>query len=410
MRNNKILIVFLLACILSFFCPIKKVSAIAMTNSQSIVNTFTISNTASVTYKYTFVDLNGNRTQLQADTTTTEYNGTVIDLQAIQLNQTAAYIQNIINGQDYNGNTYTINGNTVIEQVYHELVYTLHFESDGGTSYSDRVIFPNQAIGDLPTPIKEGCLIEGSGTYDERSCSYGFEFVGWYTDSGLTNAYDPTMVPTSDVTVYAKWNGIYYYYNFGGQYEFDGVDDILDTHVKLLNEQNIDRDFDLTFEIVVEDVAYNSTSNSTQPTIMNAKDEGDSKYPGFVVRNNTRETHGKIYTKGRFSSSGSGFNNYEKNIYPSGIPLSYHFKRRNGLVTVTIESNGTVLTDYDNVTIYDQNASQVASYRSSFTYSETSVTFGNATKNGSPMPRYWKGTLANMKVVVYKEGDTPTDE
>ena len=89
MRNNKILIVFLLACILSFFYPIKKVSAIAMTNSQSVVNTFTISNTATVTYKYTFVDLNGNRTQLQADTTTTEFNGTVIDLQAIQLNQTA---------------------------------------------------------------------------------------------------------------------------------------------------------------------------------------------------------------------------------------------------------------------------------------------------------------------------------
>ena len=410
MRNKTIFVMFLLACILSFFFSLKEVYAIAKTSSSAVVNTFTVQETATVTYKYTYVDEHGVSSVIQPDINTIEFVGTVINLQPIQISQPYAYIQYIINGQDYTGNTYTISNNTVIEQVYHEVVYTLHFESDGGTTYPDRVIFAGQPIGNLPTPIKESCLIEGTGTYDERACSYGFEFVGWYTDSGFTNAFDPTSSPTGDVTVYALWNGIYYYYNFGGQYEFDGVDDILNSHVRLLNEENIDRDFDLTFEIISEDVNYNKNSGKQQPTIMNAKNEGNNTYPGFVARNNTGDSTGTIHNKGRFSSNSSGFNNSETTVLPADIPLHYHYKRRNGLVTLTVTSNGEVVNNIEDKVVYDQNSSQIAAYRESFTYSDIEVTFGDATKNGQPMGRYWKGTLADMKVVVYKEGDTPTDE
>lgn len=65
---------------------------------------------------------------------------------------------------------------------------TITFESNGGTTYYD-VDFKAQKI-ELPTPSREGYL-----------------FDGWYDNESLTgDVYEGTILPTNDITLYAKWN------------------------------------------------------------------------------------------------------------------------------------------------------------------------------------------------------------
>ena len=69
-------------------------------------------------------------------------------------------------------------------------------------------------------------------------------------------------------TVYERNNSI----TFNGS-------NYLDTGIKLFNEQNINKNFRIEFNLVEV-----SENNETQATIMNAKDETGSPWPGFLLR------------------------------------------------------------------------------------------------------------------------------
>jgi uncharacterized repeat protein (TIGR02543 family) len=71
--------------------------------------------------------------------------------------------------------------------------YTITFDSNGGTDvisitqdYASEIVEPNE-----PTRV-------------------GYTFEGWFTNSGLTNAYAFTTMPAEDITLYAKWIFIKY--------------------------------------------------------------------------------------------------------------------------------------------------------------------------------------------------------
>ena len=64
-------------------------------------------------------------------------------------------------------------------------IYTVTFETNGGETVSPIETYTGEIT--LPTPVKNG-----------------FPFLGWFTDSELTNEFDGKNI-TSDMTVYAKW-------------------------------------------------------------------------------------------------------------------------------------------------------------------------------------------------------------
>ncbi len=64
-------------------------------------------------------------------------------------------------------------------------IYTVTFETNGGEAVSPIDTYTGEIT--LPTPVKNG-----------------FPFLGWFTDSELTNKFDGKNI-TSDITVYAKW-------------------------------------------------------------------------------------------------------------------------------------------------------------------------------------------------------------
>ncbi|MCI6359689.1 MAG: InlB B-repeat-containing protein [Clostridiales bacterium] len=66
--------------------------------------------------------------------------------------------------------------------------YTLHFDSDGGSSVEDRTVTYGQPYGALPTPEKQG-----------------YTFTGWQMADGTAVNANLTVTRTEDHTVYAVW-------------------------------------------------------------------------------------------------------------------------------------------------------------------------------------------------------------
>ncbi|WP_265333594.1 InlB B-repeat-containing protein [Paenibacillus sp. P13VS] len=91
--------------------------------------------------------------------------------------------------------------------------YTVNFDSNGGTAVDDQSIPYNELAGAPDDPTKDG-----------------HTFAGWFTDSGLSQAFDFDNTPvTTDLTLYAKWTADKYTISFdtlGGS----AVDDVSVEH------------------------------------------------------------------------------------------------------------------------------------------------------------------------------------
>ena len=74
-------------------------------------------------------------------------------------------------------------------RLWKKVEYTVTFETDHGTSIADQKVMNGKSAVKPADPTKEGFL-----------------FVGWYKDSGYTQAFTFSAdVITSDTTVYARW-------------------------------------------------------------------------------------------------------------------------------------------------------------------------------------------------------------
>ena len=67
------------------------------------------------------------------------------------------------------------------------VLYTVSFESNGGTAVSEMIVKEGKTIN-LPTTTKSGYKLEG-----------------WYTDSSMTSEFTSQTAVTSNLTLYAKW-------------------------------------------------------------------------------------------------------------------------------------------------------------------------------------------------------------
>ena len=69
--------------------------------------------------------------------------------------------------------------------------YTVTFVTNGGNTVASQTVAAGGKATAPTTPTKDG-----------------YTFVGWYSDSGLENAYDFNTVVTGDITLYAKWEEV----------------------------------------------------------------------------------------------------------------------------------------------------------------------------------------------------------
>ena len=85
--------------------------------------------------------------------------------------------------------------------------YTLHFESNGGSSVADLTAARGAAVEAPAAPVREG-----------------YTFDGWYSDRRLKKAYEFTVMPAEDQTLYAGWKANSYIMHF----ESNGGSDVPD--------------------------------------------------------------------------------------------------------------------------------------------------------------------------------------
>ena len=100
---------------------------------------------------------------------------------------------------------YSVSVNVTLHAKWNAYSGVITFESNGGTEYND-LTFSAQKVN-LPRPEKEG-----------------YEFAGWYSNPEFTGEeLTATFLPTTSMTIYAKWNAIIgsiiFESNGGTQYE-----------------------------------------------------------------------------------------------------------------------------------------------------------------------------------------------
>ena len=110
--------------------------------------------------------------------------------------------------------------------------YTVTFETNGGSPIDPIHVEKHKALEDIPTPVKEND-----------------EFLGWYTDPGLTHKYVESLQIVKDIKLYAKWKNtnVYTYYVVAVTRDKDG------------NETELNRS--------EGSVVQNGTANVTAPKI-----------------------------------------------------------------------------------------------------------------------------------------------
>jgi uncharacterized repeat protein (TIGR02543 family) len=100
-------------------------------------------------------------------------------------------------GNNYSpGSSYTVTGNITLYAKWEDAstVWTVKFETNGGSAVGDALVLKNTAVS-RPSP---------------DSAKTGYTFDGWYTNTGLTSVYNFSSIVTGNITLYAKWNAITY--------------------------------------------------------------------------------------------------------------------------------------------------------------------------------------------------------
>ena len=257
--------------------------------------------------------------------------------------------------------------------------YYVAFDANGGTGSMEN----QELIFDIAQPLnlseysKEGYIFDSWNTEPDGS---GTRYEEGEIVTNLTN------VPNEVITLYAQYGKREYHHD--GEITFDGVDDYIDTGVNIYSGVNINKDFDISFDLIYADQI---NGRVYQPTILNAKDESHiisgttNMVPGFVVRFNGR--YSPIDIKARWGSRDSS-----DNVPTGNVPIHFEFHRRGGVVTSTYSYNDGANTH--TITLYDQSEWLLESNCNS------NITIGAIVKNGVP-DRFFTGTLADIDIVVY---------
>lgn len=161
-------------------------------------------------------------------------------------------------------------------------------------------------------------------------------------------------------------------FEHAGEYVFAG-NNYIDTQAAVFSEENVDRNFIVSFEIVADDqdqAAYN--------TLISAMDESGSPFPGFVFRigDSSRLTKFQLTAN---SAKGKG------NVFYSERTETYKVDivRIDGVIYVkTNDGNYQLLLDYDGFV----------------DHFEGHLTIGAALNSSNKPFRYFRGILANIKV------------
>lgn len=90
-------------------------------------------------------------------------------------------------------NTYYFTSNKIQIPDISDIVYTVTFNSNGGSEVPSQQVTKGNTVSRPPNPTREG-----------------YAFLGWYLDDNLVQIYNFNTPVTSNITLYAKWTQNFY--------------------------------------------------------------------------------------------------------------------------------------------------------------------------------------------------------
>lgn len=198
---------------------------------------------------------------------------------------------------------------------------------------------------------------------------------------GISNLYDEEIYPiylkykSYDFKIDKYWkvtrgNEVVY---AADNLTFNGTSDYVNTNIKLFNEENFDKNFQI--RIIVDEFGKDLDN---QPTLINSKyEEASLQWPGFVFRNETR--------RGRVSISMNGLTG-KNEIYL----LKSELKKK--LFTIT-RINGHLYYNFNGQTEWVYDAKSSVKF-------DTPVTIGcSLDSQGNPF-RFFNGKISKIEIIL----------
>ena len=260
----------------------------------------------------------------------------------------------------------SIFGTANVKYDTYEITYVLN-----GGENPENAMETYRSFDDIPFPIP---------TKSE------YTFDGWYDNENFIGS---KIVTTSNlnknISLYAKWKkGIAYnqQYNYTGEYVFTG-DNYINTNVYLYTEENLHKNFLISFDIVDVD-----ESNVNHNALMNSMDESGNPWSGHVVKVSGNGSNKRLKFESNSNTSSSG------DMY---IPSTVRNVR-------VIRINNILYCSFDGA--YAIRLNNYTGFTRTF---NVPVTFG-ASMDGKKQPfRFFTGTLANMSVSFIDDNTTIDD-
>ena len=252
---------------------------------------------------------------------------------------------------------------TLYAQWAQDVPYSVRFNSNGGTG-----TMPNQEfVYGTAQNLSNNTFTNENGIFMKWNTKPDGSGTNYSAGQSVKNL---TKTENDIVDLYAIWSAKSYTKD---QYVFDGTN-YIDTGVYLFEEGTIDKDFEISFEIISQEA-----SQKNQATFVNAMDETGSPWHGIVYRYNSGTTDHQIGAN--VNQNIKVETNLGKNIRKVNI------KRTNSVIYIKLD-------DGDFETVLDMSALDKTFH--------VPLTFGaSLTGKGTPQ-RQFKGTLANLKVTVYE--------
>ena len=340
--------------------------------------TVTINSYNHIIIKYQYnrksfnLTVNGSNYVTPSTATGSYLYGTEINLVADPTDEHGNQFVKWSNGETNINYTFTMTDNVTIFPVY-EQSYLVTFEPNNGASKTTKPVIKTEAVGTMPNVKYNDCVGE-TGDYLTRQCTYFYQFEGWYKEPTFENEVNEAFVPTGDITLYAKWDKIYYGYY--GSKVFDGTaNSYIDTEIALFNEAHADKDFVITFTVDTNN-GYNN-SNGDRGTIFADMNEVGEPFQGvhFFTKNNTNYTMNVNVQGSKKKDNNTGYITGQKVV----------IKKVNGYVYYSYNDGLDVLIN--NFSTFSPHYDRTA-------------TFGAGKNAQGNIYRYFIGTLSDMSVEI----------
>ena len=263
------------------------------------------------------------------------------------------------------------------------------FEQAGGTIYARWDDAPNLTIifnsNDGTNRTSTQTITSGVTTSlnPNTFTRDGYSFLRWDTvTNGLGTSYadGASVTIRDDMTLYAIWISTPKTSYTASSLTFNAqTSDIVDTGMYLFSNENIHKNFELSFEI-------NSVGvNSHQATLLNSKDESGAPYPGFVFRKENND----FLLKGDSTA-----NNTNSIRTPVANVQKLKLIRISDVVYYSINDAAfNVLMDYTNI---------VRKF-------DAPVSLGGFIKPNGARDRAFKGTISNVVIQFISDSATLND-